>query len=154
MLTGVLHFDFPLGWQIGLPLSVALLSLTAWRMRRGGLSTARVACLTSLRGIALLLLVFLASRPVWVANEPISTAQRPVLLLVDRSESMSLEENDHTRYQQALNFARNHLLPALKSAGLPVMALNSPTQSLTENAPTSAALLAAPWPAILFRLWL
>jgi len=48
---------------------------------------------------------------------------RPVVLLMDRSESMSLEENERTRYQQALNFARDYLLPALKSANLPVQAL-------------------------------
>src|SRR2546425_1785611 len=48
---------------------------------------------------------------------PISA--RSVALLMDRSESMALEEPDTSRYQQALKFARDRLLPALKSADLP-----------------------------------
>src|SRR5262245_39256439 len=123
MLSATIHFDFPLAWQIGLPLSLVVLSFAAWRQHRNTVSKARFGCLAALRAIPLLLLFFLVSRPVWVSKEPLPTAQRPVLLLVDRSESMSLEENDHTRYQQALNFARDQLLPALKSAGLPVQAL-------------------------------
>src|SRR5207248_1023916 len=83
----------------------------------------QTAVLAVLRGVALFALVFLAARPVWIAKEPPATAVRPVVLLMDRSESMSLEENERTRYQQALNFARDYLLPALKSAGLPVQAL-------------------------------
>ena len=118
-----IHLDFPLAWQIGLPLSLLILGLAAWRQHRNGASKVRLICLTSLRAIPLLALVFLAARPVWVAKELPSNAQRPVLLLVDRSESMSLEETERTRYQQALNFARDQLLPALKSAGLPVQAL-------------------------------
>ena len=79
--------------------------------------------MTALRGVPLIVLVVLCARPVWVAKEPPATTLRPVVLLMDHSESMSLEENDRTRYQQALGFARDYLLPALKSAGLPVQAL-------------------------------
>src|SRR5205823_10520751 len=89
----------------------------------GGFNGSRIASLTGLPGIPFLAVVFLAARPFWTAKEPPATAPRPVILLVDRSESMSLEENERTRYQQALSFARDHLLPALKSANLPVQAL-------------------------------
>src|SRR5689334_21002675 len=113
-MIAAIHFDFPLAWQLGVPLALALVAVAAWRLRSRGLSRPRVGALSALRGLALLALVFLAARPVWIAKEPPATAPRPVVLLMDRSESMSLEENEHTRYQQALDFARDHLLPALK----------------------------------------
>src|SRR5436309_1349840 len=122
-MIAAIHFDFPPGWQAGLPLALLALALAAWRQCRRGLNTLRATSLLLLRGVPLLALVFLAARPVWMAREPPATAARPVLLLMDRSESMSLEETDRTRYQQALTFARDYLLPALKSAGLPVQAL-------------------------------
>ena len=115
--------DFPPGWQIGLPLAAVLLAWTAWRQRRRGLGTRRIVALGALRGVVLLFLVFLAARPVWLAKEPRAAAARSVLLLMDRSESMSLRERDRTRYEQALDFLRERLLPALKSAGLPVQAM-------------------------------
>ena len=77
----------------------------------------------ALRGIALLVLVFLAARPVWMSREPPASATRTVMLLMDRSESMSLEEKDISRYQQALGFLRERLLPALRTASLPVQAM-------------------------------
>jgi hypothetical protein len=116
-------FDFPPGWQIGLPLAAVLLAWTAWRQRRRGLGTGRIVALGALRGGVLLFLVFLAARPVWLAKEPRAAAARSVLLLMDRSESMSLRERDRTRYEQALDFLRERLLPALKSARLPVQAM-------------------------------
>src|SRR5262249_4822415 len=61
--------------------------------------------------------------PVWTAKEPPAAASRAVALLLDRSESMSLEEPDVSRYQAALDFLRSRLLPALKSAKLPVQAM-------------------------------
>ena len=77
-----------------------------------------MAGLALLRGIPLLILVALSARPFWTTRQPPAGAARPVVLLMDRSESMSLEENERSRYQHALGFAREHLLPALKSAGL------------------------------------
>jgi len=122
-MTAAIYFDFPLGWQAGLPFALAVLALAAWLQRRRGLSGLRVAILTALRGTALLALLFLSARPVWMAKEPPTQVGRPVVLLMDRSESMSLEENERTRYQQALRFVRDYLLPALKSADLPVQAM-------------------------------
>jgi len=122
-MTAAIYFDFPLGWQAGLPFALAVLALAAWLQRRRGLSGRRVAILTALRGTALLALLLLSARPVWMAKEPPTQVGRPVVLLMDRSESMSLEENERTRYQQALRFVRDYLLPALKSADLPVQAM-------------------------------
>jgi hypothetical protein len=121
-VSAVITFDYPLGWYLGLPLGVAL-SFAAWRQRRGGMGFSRVAGLAALRGVVLLVLVFLAARPVWMVREPPAAAERRVMLLVDRSESMSLEEHGATRYQQALSFMRERLLPALRAAGLPVQAM-------------------------------
>src|SRR5262245_32352800 len=109
-------FDFPLGWQIGLPLVIGILALSAWRQRRNGDRPIRIWIPTALRASALLALVFLVAKPTWTAKEPRSTSRRSVVLLVDRSESMSLEEGEKTRYEQALTFARDHLLPALRAA--------------------------------------
>jgi hypothetical protein len=116
-------FDFPAGWQVGLPLVVAVLALAAFVQRRHGLPPARIAVLGLLRAAALLVLVLLLARPTWVTQTPPNPANRVVVLLMDRSESMSVEEADTTRYGQALDFLRQNLLPALKSAGLPVQAL-------------------------------
>src|SRR5438045_2513688 len=121
-MIALIHFDYPPGWQIGLPACLLVLGLAAWQQSRRPMPGFRIAILALFRATVLLPLIFLAARPVWVAKEPPMTAQRPILLLVDRSESMSLEENERTRYQQALRFVRDHLLPALKSADLPVQA--------------------------------
>jgi uncharacterized membrane protein len=121
MMTG-LSFEFPLGWLAAVPLAAAL-AVAAWRHYRGGLGPKQVFALTGLRGLALLILVFLATRPMWLSREPPASATRTVALLVDRSESMSLDERGMNRYQQALGFLRERLLPALRGANLPVQAL-------------------------------
>ena len=56
--------------------------------------------------VALVALALLLARPTWVCQDPPAPTNRTVLLLVDRSESMSVEEGDNTRYQQALDFLR------------------------------------------------
>jgi uncharacterized membrane protein len=123
MMIAALVLEEPAAWQIGLPAGTALLVLAVWRHRRRGLAPRRFITLALLRAVVLLLLVFLAARPVWVAHEPPAAANRSVVLLVDRSESMSLEEHDASRYQQALGFLRERLLPSLNSAKLPVQAM-------------------------------
>jgi hypothetical protein len=120
-MTAVIRFMFAPAWGLCLPL-VAVAALALWRERRGGVSGRRIALLGGLRFLAVVPLVFLAARPVWRAQEPPAEAGRPVVLLMDRSESMSLEENGQSRYAQALGFLRERLLPGLKSAGLPVRA--------------------------------
>jgi uncharacterized membrane protein len=117
----MIFFEYPIGWFCSVP-ALGLLAYSAWRQHQRGLATSRILTLSSLRLVVLMSLVFLAARPSWIAKEPPAAASRSVALLVDRSESMSLEEHGSTRYQQALDFLRDRLLPALKSAGLPVHA--------------------------------
>ncbi len=117
-----LRFDFPAAWWFGLVLAVAL-GFAAWRHRRSGLRSWRNLVLVLLRAMALAALLFLATRPVWIGKEPPASATRSVVLLMDRSESMSLVENNNSRFQQALDFAARRLLPALRSEGLPVQAM-------------------------------
>lgn len=123
MDTAHLVFELPRVWQVGLPALALLLVVLHLRYRRRGLSRRAGLALTCLRGLALLPLVLLAARPVWVSGEPRDPARRPVMLLVDASESMSVEETGGTRYERVLEFAREQLLPALGRAGLPVEAL-------------------------------
>lgn len=117
-MTARFVFDFPLGWQIGLPVVIVALGFVAWSLARRGFATGRIAVLTGVRGAMLCALVFLAARPTWVEREdlPEGTA-KSVAVLMDRSESMSLTEDRQPRYQQALGFAREQLLPAIKAAG-------------------------------------
>jgi len=121
-MTAAIEFAFPPGWLLALPLGAAL-AFAMRRQHRGGLATSRIAGLGALRVITLLVLVFLAARPMWMSREPPAPAPRSVMLLMDKSESMSLEEHDASRYQQALGFLRERLLPALRAANLPVQAM-------------------------------
>jgi uncharacterized membrane protein len=121
-MRGGILFEYSAAWLGMLPLA-GILGFTIWRQHRAGLARSKILTLVALRTAALLPLVFLAARPVWIAKEPPAAASRAVALLLDRSESMSLEEHGTTRYSQALNFLRERLLPALKSAGLPIQAL-------------------------------
>jgi uncharacterized membrane protein len=115
--------EWPLAWMIGLPLSAALLVLFVWSQRIGGRTWRQIAVLTALRGIALATLVLLIARPVRVDSEEDLPPRDSVVLLVDRSESMSLEEGGTTRYNAAVSFARSQLLPALQAADLRVKPL-------------------------------
>ena len=121
-MIGVINFEFPLAWWLALPFAL-MLAIRVWRQRRQGLKARQILALNALRFAALLALVFLATRPVWISREPPASASRSVVVLMDRSESMSLEDRDASRYQQALGFLRDRLLPALKEENLPVQAM-------------------------------
>jgi uncharacterized membrane protein len=121
-MSAAIVFEYPPGWLFAFPLA-AVLAFAVWRQRRRGLAISQIARLAALRGLALLVLVFLVARPIWMTREPAAAATRPVMVLMDRSESMSLDEHDATRYQQGLGFLRERLLPALHSASLPVQAM-------------------------------
>ncbi|MBM3882484.1 MAG: hypothetical protein FJ387_22630 [Verrucomicrobia bacterium] len=110
-------FDLPGAWRIGAPLVLLVFGSSAWGYLRRGLSRPRALGLATLRAAAVGLLVCLAARPTWVSRAPPSADQRTVMLLVDQSESMSVETDGRTSYRQALDFARVHLLPALAAAG-------------------------------------
>lgn len=109
-------FDFPLALPIGLALTFVLLAWSIWNFRKRGLSKTRILGLSLLRAATFLFLVFLAARPVWIEKQREQKERKNVLLLVDKSESMSLEENGETRYTRAIQFTREHLLPGLKDA--------------------------------------
>lgn len=111
-------FDFPLGFYAGLPLAVAVLAISAWAQLRRGIGRGQVALSVAFRGAVLLVLVLLTARPVRVDVRDKDKPRPTVFLLVDRSASMSLEDEETTRYGQVLAFARNELLPAVKRADL------------------------------------
>jgi hypothetical protein len=120
-MSAAILFQVPLAWLLTLPIMGAL-SFAAWRNYRAGIPRHRACWLLCLRVFPSVLLIFLAARPYWITKDPPSGAARPVMLLIDRSESMSLEEHGVTRYQRALDFIRERLLPALRSASIPVQA--------------------------------
>ncbi len=111
-------FDFPPAFYVGLPLAAAVLTLSAWSQLRRGMTRRWVAISTASRGAALLILIFLAARPVWVETRKENERRDTVILLADRSGSMSLEDGEMTRFKHLLAFAREELLPALTRADL------------------------------------
>lgn len=121
-MTAAIIFEFPFGWLAMVPLA-GVLALSMWRHRKGGLRASQILRLISLRAVTFLVLGFLAARPYWITKEPPSARARSVVLLLDRSESMALEEPEVSRYKKAVDFVRERLLPAFKSADLPVQAL-------------------------------
>src|SRR5688572_31674575 len=121
MIAAIL-FEAPAAWWLGLPLA-AVFGFGIWRNVRARMPVNRIVILGGLRAVLLLLLLFLAARPVWIAKTPAASGTRSLVLLLDRSESMSLQEPETSRYHQALDFVRDRLQPALKSSGMPVQAM-------------------------------
>jgi uncharacterized membrane protein len=117
-----LVFENPLAWLWGLPVAVAALAVSVRSLRQYGRPWREAAVLAALRGMVLLALVILAARPVLVDSEEEEKSNR-VVLLVDRSESMSLRHGGQSRYSEAVQLARSGLLPALKAADLHPQAL-------------------------------
>jgi uncharacterized membrane protein len=112
-------FELPVVWLGALPLG-ALLGFAAWRQRRRGVAPVRVALLLGLRACVVLLLLLLCARPVTQTNQATGAANRPVVVMLDRSKSMSLLEAGQTRYARAVDFLNRRLLPALADGNLPV----------------------------------
>jgi uncharacterized membrane protein len=119
MSVGI-SFQVPLVWQVGLPFAAALLALAAWRQHRHGLSFARILTLATLRLLVLGSLLLLASRPVTVDNQSAGPDRRHVVVLLDRSESMSIRDQNETRFEQAAGFLQKRLLGALGELGVSV----------------------------------
>lgn len=132
-------FDFPQMLLIGPLLVAALLPWQFWTQRKRGVSVTRAALLASLRGAVLLLLAFLAARPVFVVDQAKIEKQQAVALLIDRSLSMSLEEDGQTRYQRVLAFARDHILPGLEGSKLQVRPYLFADETETADGPKLAA---------------
>ena len=79
-----------------------------------------MAVILALRLIFFLALALLVSRPVWTSPEPEEEPRKHIALLVDRSESMSVVEGNTSRYQQAINFVRESLLPLVDQSEIQV----------------------------------
>ncbi|HND54070.1 MAG TPA: hypothetical protein PLV92_16785, partial [Pirellulaceae bacterium] len=116
------QFALPGALAIAGPLA-ALLAWATWRQRHHFRSRGQAILLTLLRAAALVVIVPLVARPVYVESEEELRERKQVVVLVDRSESMALEERGKSRYRSALEFAREDLLPALRSAGLSASAV-------------------------------
>lgn len=117
-----LEFEFPAALYVGLPVASALLGWFGYQSYRRGESLARWVTSLVLRAVALVILVLLAARPARVDEEPNEPPRRELCVLVDRSASMSLDEDGSTRYAQSLGFLRNQMLPGAKAADLRVRA--------------------------------
>jgi len=114
-----LIFELPAIWLCALPLGI-LLGFAASHQRRRGLPQPKIVALLFLRSLLLLTILFLAARPVLRSGRIIVGTKRPVVVLLDRSKSMSVQDADATRYQRASDFLRRRLRPALDAANLPV----------------------------------
>ena len=111
-----LHFDAAWVFGPGAVLAAGLLAWQAWRLRRVGLAWWETTLLILARASVLLLLVFLAARPVHV-RELVQDKLPYVSVLVDGSRSMSLNENGQTRYQRALDLLGGKIAPLLQRQG-------------------------------------
>ena len=138
-------------WGIGLPLVLAVVLLYVRVNRRQSDGWLRNGMLAGSRLLALLILVLLVSRPVRVLPETEQAARDRIAVLIDRSESMSLESENGNRWRQAVEFLRSDFLPAVKSAGLNVDAYLFAEQVIprraavtTEEAANVAAFLLSP----------
>lgn len=111
------HFEFPLGWQLGTPAAVLLLAFSWYALKRRGIEWKRILVLSLLRGILLFALIILVSRPVSIKRDPPNQKKQSIILLFDKSESMSLVEDKQSRYERMVQFARSQLLPLLEKTG-------------------------------------
>lgn len=134
----VLQFAFPLALWLGIPCLLAVLALSLWRRSDRYTPKLRRAVLTSLRGGAMLLAIFLIARPMLVESQEELPPRKRVVVLLDRSESMGLEEHGQTRFQQALTFARKQLMPALQTAGLQGTAVLFAEEGMVADGPSLA----------------
>ncbi len=102
---------------------VAIAAMMVWfalLLRRRGIAARRITTLLVLRSAFLGALLLLVARPVWTSPDQEDQTRHQVALLIDRSQSMSVREGDQTRYEQAVTFARDTLLPAVDQSRLEV----------------------------------
>ncbi len=109
-MPGVLAF--------GLPLLLVLLWLRLGLAPEGPATRPRRLVLAGLRVAGLAILLVLLARP-YVLDAATPRARRQVVLLVDKSRSMALEEGGESRYRRAIVLARA-LQPALDRQGFKV----------------------------------
>src|SRR5271156_7014466 len=104
-VTSSIAFDAAWVFGPGALLILALLEVMAWRLSQRGVTRLEITALVGLRGIVLLVILFLAARPVTVASVGQPSAPY-VAVLLDRSLSMSLPEANVPRYTQASEFLK------------------------------------------------
>ena len=121
-MSSSIIFELPGALLFALPMAV-LLGVLGWRQFKRGMHLGRLAVLMAVRVVALSALLFLAARPTRVGQNARNQSGRPVVVLIDRSRSMSLKEPDTSRYERAVQFLRERLLPALQSAELHVQGM-------------------------------
>lgn len=112
-----LTLSYPLGLLVGAPLALGLAAWSTWRLRRRLAGSTRWCVLAGLRAAALLATVVLLAAPMYVESQDDLPQRNAVVVLVDRSESMALEDGGARRYQQALDFIRERLSGPLRKAG-------------------------------------
>lgn len=102
----------------GVPLLLVLLWLSARVLPDRATHRNRRLILVGLRGLGLAILLVLLARP-YVLDAESARERREVLLLVDKSRSMALEEQGQTRFDRAIRLARE-LQRALDRQGFKV----------------------------------
>jgi hypothetical protein len=117
-----LAFEFPAALYVGLPAALVLVGFVAYQSLRRGDSVGQRVTSLALRGATLVALVVLAARPVRVDDEPQEPPRSELCVVVDRSASMSLDEEGSPRYSQAIAFLRDQLVPGARNAELRVRA--------------------------------
>lgn len=117
-----LAFEFPAALYYGVPCAAALLAILGFQNYRSGQPLGRWLTSLGLRAATFVLLAILAARPVQIEEHQPDAPRRDLCLLVDRSASMSLDDDGTTRYAQALDFVRKQILPSAKAADLHVQA--------------------------------
>jgi len=110
-------FEWTPALWIGLPLITVVMAGFIWRHRRSGLK--QLIVLSALRAAALMSLVLLAGRPTWSSQSGKDPPRNQVVFLVDRSESMTLEDQeDQQRYRAAIDLLRSKVIPAVEKQRL------------------------------------
>ncbi len=113
-------FQAPWAFAIGVVVITAVIVWAGITLRRKRLPPTKLAILTTLRVVFLTSLILLAARPVWTTPDQEEQPRNQVALLIDRSESMSVREGDQSRYEQAVEFARDVLLPTVDQSQLEI----------------------------------
>lgn len=116
-----LSLENPIALAVGVPLAAIALSLLAWSLSRQNQPRQQLVISLILRAAALCLLLLLISRPVWIDANDEPDRRDEVVLLIDRSESMSLEAGALSRYEAAVELARDRLGPAFANADVRVL---------------------------------
>jgi uncharacterized membrane protein len=135
-----LRLAFPWGLVVGVPLAAILLSWATWRQWSLFRRPLHAAVATALRAAAAVVLLLLLSRPLYVESQEEPPVRDEVVVLIDRSQSMALEEGGESRYRATIEFARRKLVPAIANVGLKARALTFAEDAESRDGETLAGL--------------